>query len=112
MEKQQPNTGGATNFAGRAAWKTEPSKEGEELTKIVNGVTFEWCPNCNNGKGMYTTHKKHLSPEEFKELKKKQKSKGSSDGNSKGNPGISIDRTTLNHAVRCGNLSVLDESKD
>ncbi|GFH62207.1 predicted protein [Chaetoceros tenuissimus] len=59
----------------RPAWKEEKPKDGEKI-RTVDGVEYHWCPHCNKGNSMWTTHAKHLTPEEFKaQQKEKDRSK-------------------------------------
>ncbi|GFH58471.1 predicted protein [Chaetoceros tenuissimus] len=97
-----------TNDSKRPAWKEEKPKDGEKI-RTVDGVEYHWCPHCNKGNGMWTTHAKHLTPEEFKaQQKEKDRSK---EEESLLKPDISVDRTSLN-SLRRGNLSFLDSDSD
>ncbi|GFH59557.1 predicted protein [Chaetoceros tenuissimus] len=92
----------------RPAWKEEKPKDGEKVC-TVDGVDYHWCPHCNKGNGMWTTHAEHLIPEEFKaQQKEKYRSK---EEESLSKPDISVNRTSLN-SLRHGNLSFLDSESD
>jgi hypothetical protein len=38
-------------------WKKIPPKEGEPITKEVDGKTYYWCTKCRDGKGQWALHK-------------------------------------------------------
>jgi hypothetical protein len=46
-EERKGKGGGKENDKPKPAWKTQPPKDGEPKTKVMDGKTWHWCPHHN-----------------------------------------------------------------